>query len=107
MMVDQFTKWVEMAALPEQTAQSIAEKFIVHFIVTFGCPLEVHTDQGRNFDSDLFRALCDALEIAKTRTTPYHLLSNGQVERFNTIVLGMIRCFIEKNVDAGTEISHF
>lgn len=96
-----------MAALPEQTAQSIAEKFIVHFIVTFGCPLEVQTVQGRNFECDLFRALCDALEIAKTRTTPYHPLSNGQVERFNPIVLGMIRCFIEKNVDAGTEISHF
>ncbi|VDH95532.1 Hypothetical predicted protein, partial [Mytilus galloprovincialis] len=80
MMVDQFTKWVEMAALPEQTAKLIAEKFIVHFVVTFGCPLEIHTDQGRNFDSDLFKTLCDALEIAKTRTTPYHPSSNGQVE---------------------------
>ena len=97
MMVDQFTKWVEMAALPEQTAKLIAEKFIVHFVVTFGCPLEIHTDQGRNFDSDLFKTLCDALEIAKTRTTPYHPSSNGQVERYNTIVLAMIRCFIEKN----------
>ena len=96
MMVDQFTKWVEMAALPDQSAESVAEQFLVHFIVTCGCPLEVHTDQGRNFDSDLFRALCSALDIAKTRTTPYHPSSNGQVERFNTIVLSMIRCYIEK-----------
>jgi len=57
MMVDQFTKWVEMAVLPDQSAKSVAEKFLVHFIVTFGCPLEVHSDQGRNFDSNLFRAL--------------------------------------------------
>ena len=96
MMVDQFSKWVEMAALPNQSAQAIAEKFLVHFIVTFGCPLEVHTDQGRNFDGDLFRALCAALDIAKTRTTPYHPSSNGQVERFNTLVLSMIRCYIAK-----------
>jgi hypothetical protein len=74
MMVDRFTKWVEMAALPNQTAQLVAEKFIVHFIVTFGCPLEIHTDQGRNFDSDLFRALCEALAIAQSMTTPYHPL---------------------------------
>lgn len=57
MMIDQFSKWIEMAALPDQTALSVAHKFLIHFVVTFGCPLEVHTDQGRNFDSNLFRAL--------------------------------------------------
>jgi hypothetical protein len=31
MMIDQFTKWVEMAAIPEQSALTIAEKFVVHF----------------------------------------------------------------------------
>jgi hypothetical protein len=35
-----------MAAIPEQSALTIAEKFVVNFVVTFGCPLEVHTDQG-------------------------------------------------------------
>ena len=47
MMVDQFTKWIEMAAIPEQSALLIAHKFVVHFIATFGCPLEVQTDQGK------------------------------------------------------------
>ena len=59
--------------------------------------MEVHTDQGRNFDSNLFQALCDELQIAKNRTTPYHPSSNGQVERYNATVLQMIRCFIEKD----------
>jgi hypothetical protein len=66
------------AAIPEQSALTIAEKFVVHFVVTFGCPLEVHTDQGRNFDGNLFKSLCTILEVAKTRTTPYHPSSNGQ-----------------------------
>ena len=44
MMIDQFTKWIEIAALPDQCALSIAQKFLVHFIVTFGCPLQFHTD---------------------------------------------------------------
>jgi len=39
MMVDQFTKWVEMAAIPEQPALLIAQKFVVHFITT----LDVHS----------------------------------------------------------------
>lgn len=54
MMIDQFTKWIEMAALPDQCALSVAQKFLVHFVVTFGCPLEVHTDLGKNFDSNFF-----------------------------------------------------
>lgn len=95
MMIDQFTKWVEMSAIPTQSAEVVAEKFIAHFVSTFGCPLEVHTDQGRNFESNLFKAFCDTLQITKTRTTPYHPSSNGQIERINRTVLQMIRCFIE------------
>ncbi|CAC5422280.1 unnamed protein product [Mytilus coruscus] len=57
-----------MATLPEQTTKLIAEKFIVHFVMTFGCPFEINTDKGRNFESDLFKTPCDALETAKTKT---------------------------------------
>ena len=55
-LVDQFTKWVELAALPAQTAELTAHAFLNYFIVTFGCPLEIHSDQGRNFESNLFQA---------------------------------------------------
>ena len=62
-------------------------KVLVHFIATFGFPLEIHTDEGRHCESKLFGSLCELLKIAKTRTTP-----NGQVKRYNTMVLAMIRC---------------
>lgn len=92
-MVDQFSKWLELAAIPEQTAEQAATKCLCHFIVTFGCPLEVHTDQGCNFDSNLFKSMCEALQIAKTRTSPYHPSSNGQAEIQNRLILQFIRCF--------------
>ena len=95
-MVDQFTKWVELAAVPEQTAEIIATKFLAHFVSTFGCPLEVHTDQGKNFDSNLFKALCELLQIAKTRTTPYRPCSNGQVERYNKVILAFVHCYSDR-----------
>ena len=62
-MLDQFTKWVELAPLPAQNAELTAGSFLKHFVSTFGCPLGVHTDQGRNFESDLFQAFCQILEI--------------------------------------------
>ena len=97
-MVDQFTKWVELAPLPAQNAEVTAEAFLKHFIVTFGCPLEIHTDQGKNFQSNLFKAFCKALEITQTRTTPYHPSSNGQVEVFNRVILQMIRAYVSRGV---------
>ncbi|CAB4025470.1 Retrovirus-related Pol poly from transposon [Paramuricea clavata] len=43
----------------------------------------LHTDQGRNFESAVFKKITDILGIKKTRTTPYHPQCDGVVERMN------------------------
>ncbi len=96
-MVDQFSKWTECAALPDQQAETVAEQFLNHFIVTFGCPLEIHSDQGKQFDGNLIHTFCKLLQITKTHTTPYHPSSNGQVERYNRLLLQMIQSFAQDN----------
>ena len=58
MMYDQFSKWLECEALPVQSAELIAKKFVTKFIATFGCPLEVHTDQGQKILSRTCLKLC-------------------------------------------------
>ena len=93
--IDQFSKWVELRALPEQTAEAIAKSFFEDWVVRFGTPTQIHTDQGKNFDGNLFKSFCKLLEIAKTRTTPYRPSSNGQVERYNRVIVQFIRCFLE------------
>ena len=97
MIVDQFTKWLECFPLPLQSAEITAKTVVNGFISRFGCPLEIHTDQGRNFDGKLFGSVCQLLEITKTRTTPYRPCSNGQVERYNRTLLQLIRCFLKGN----------
>lgn len=94
-IVDQFTKWMECHPLPCQNAESIACVLVNEFIARFGCPLEIHSDQGRNVDGNLTRHLCKILQITKTRTTPYRPCSNGQVERYNRSILQMLRCYIK------------
>lgn len=49
-----------------------------------------------NMDGNVKRQICKLLDIDKTRTTPYHPSSNGQVERFNSLILQTVRCFIKK-----------
>ena len=94
MMVDQFTKWVECIPLPDQTAERLAEAALHNFFCRLGLPLQIHTDQGRNFTGRVFSDLCARLQIAKTRTTPYRPNANGQVERYNRTLLQAIRCLL-------------
>jgi hypothetical protein len=56
----------------------------------YGEPDQIHTDQGRNFESELMTQLWETYKIDKTRTTPYHPQSDGQVERFNKTVMDLI-----------------
>ncbi len=97
MMVDQFTKQVECVPLSSQTAEVTAKAAIDHFFSRFGYAFELFSDQGRNFESKLFAALCKALHIHKTRTTPYRPSANGQVERYNRTLMDAVRCYIEKS----------
>ena len=93
-VVDQFSKRVEGYALSDQTADRVVRTMVFEFIGRFGCPLEFHSDQGRNFESRMFKEVCDLLKIVKTRTTPYRPSANGQVERINRTILQIPRCFI-------------
>ena len=97
MIVDQFTKWLECFPLPHQNAEETARCMVNGFISRLGCPVEIHTDQGKNFDGKLFATVCDLLQITKTRTTPYRPCSNGQVERYNCASLQLIWCFLKSN----------
>ena len=103
MLIDQFTRWLEAYPLPDQTAEQVARVVVDQFIARFGSPLYIHSDQGRNFESDLFGSVCELLDIVKTRTTPTHPASNGQVERYNTILLALIRCHIDGASDKWDE----
>ncbi len=50
-IIDQFTRWVEAFPVPDQGAETTAKTLVYEFISRFGAPLELHTDQGRNFES--------------------------------------------------------
>lgn len=97
MIVDQVTKWVECILLPSQTAEETARGAVDHFSTRFGYPFQVFSDQGRNFESKLFVELCKALDIHKARTTPYRPSSNGQVERYDRILMDAVRCSLGKS----------
>ncbi|CAC5391610.1 unnamed protein product [Mytilus coruscus] len=96
---DHFTRWMKAFPLPDQQAEQVAEKLVQEFISRFGTPLEIHTDQGRNFESIIFKEICKLFEIKKTRSTSYRPCSNGVIEKFNATLEKMIQNFVNKNVN--------
>ena len=77
---DYFTRWAEAYAIPNQEAITVATTLIDEFFCRFSIPQQLHSDQGRQFESDVMKEVCKLLQISKTRTTPYHPQSDGLVE---------------------------
>lgn len=94
---DYFTKWTEAYPMKDMEATTVARLLVKEFICRFGAPQYLHTDQGRNFESHLFKETCKLLGVKKTRTTPYHPQSDGMVERFNRTLLTMLSLTAAEN----------
>lgn len=60
-----------------------------NFIVPYGIPEKLHSDQGADFESKTIKELCQLMGIHKIRTTPYHPRGNP-VERSNLTLLSML-----------------
>lgn len=95
--MDYFTKWPEAYPLPNQEAYTVATILVREFVCRFGTPLELHSDQGRNFESVVIKDMCKILGIHKTRTTPYHPESDGMVERSNRTLATQLSMFVSEN----------
>ena len=76
-IADYFTKLTEAFAIPNHTAQTVADKLVTEVICRYGSPEQIHTDMGGEFESGLFKEECRLLGIKKTGTCPYRPQSDG------------------------------
>ena len=90
-MTDSFTKCAHAVPCKDQTAPVVAKVLRDHWFGCYGVPVQLHSDQGRNFESELIREVCALYGVQKTRTSPYHPQGNGQPERFNHTLCSLIK----------------
>ena len=89
-MMDGFTKWAEAIPVGEITARSVAKVVLEQWVTRCGIPDLIHSDQGLQFTSELFRGLMGLLGITKTTTPAYNPRSN-KVERLHRVLGNVLR----------------
>lgn len=96
-MCDQFTRWPEAVALPDQSASAVASAIMTKIVCTHGVPEKIVTDQGRNFESQLISHLSHLLGISKVRTTAYHPQGNGMCEKLNGTLVDILASLVNSD----------
>lgn len=89
-VTDHFTRYAQAFPSKNQTARTVAKILVDKYFVHYGLPGRIHSDQGRDFESQLIKELLLLLGIRKSRTTPYHPQGDPQPERFNRTLLSML-----------------
>jgi transposase InsO family protein len=98
-ITDRYSKVTKTVPLRVVTALSAARAFLDHWVYAYGAPLSLLTDNGPQFTSKFFQAVCAELGVKKVFTTAYHPQTNGQVERYNRTILSALRGYVARRQD--------
>ncbi len=90
-VVDRFTRWPEAIPLSDTSSKSCARALVANWVARFGIPLDLTSDRGVQFTSQLWSDMSELLGIKLHRTTAYHPQANGLVERFHRHLKSALR----------------
>jgi transposase InsO family protein len=93
-ITDAFTKWVELVAVADKSATSIANAFFDTWICRYSVPKTLLSDNGKEFCNSILKELNEVFKIHHIKTSPYHPQTNAASERFNRTFISYLRSYI-------------
>ena len=82
-LTDVLSKFVITQAVRDSTAATAARFLTEEVILKYGTPKSILTDNGTHFTAAIMSELFKKIGVTHLCTTPYHPMTNGQIERFN------------------------
>ncbi|CAF1502254.1 unnamed protein product [Adineta steineri] len=95
-IVDYFTRWVEIFPMNLTTSSAIAEILINEVFSRYGLPKYILSDNGPQFISNIFNAFCQLFTIQRKFTANYHPQTN-MTERVNRTLKPLIAIFAQQH----------
>ena len=99
-IIDLATRYCTAAVINNKNPATIISKFFLHWIVIFGSPRAILTDNGGEFSNSEMRDLGEVYNICIKTTAAESPWSNGTCERQNAILGDSVR-----KIMAGTDCS--
>ncbi len=78
-ITDAFSKFAQLFAISDKCAETIAIALFTRWLCRHSLPLEIVSDQGKEFCNGIVDKLPTLLKVKRTTTTPYHPQTNAQV----------------------------
>ena len=95
---DYSSGWAESKATVNATAETTAA-FMMEVIHRHGSTKEMVSDNGPAFDSKLYKIMCSRTGTTGIKITPYNPGANGLTERWNSVLIQMLRFYINDHRD--------
>jgi hypothetical protein len=95
-LTDAFTKYVELVMIPNKEAFTVATALLNRWICRFGLPLEIVTDQGKEFTNQMVPKLFCGLDDKHSTTSSYHPQCNSQAEVCNKTIAKYLGAFVDE-----------
>jgi len=96
-MTDALTKYVELVPLPNKEANTVANAIFDKWYCHFGAPLDIVTDQGKEFCAKLSDELFKRLGTNHLTTLPHHPQCNSQAEVANKTIAKYLASFCDNS----------
>jgi len=96
-VVDSFTRWPILVALPDSTSATVNAALWSHVYSVHGCPGRIVSDQGPQFTSHLYEEFQKILGINIVMSSPYHPQGNGPAERIHRFLKASLQILVSRN----------
>ena len=95
--MDYLTRWPEAFATKNMKAVTVAKFFVTEILCRHGAPIQLLSDQGRDFLAAVIQEIYIFTKTSKIQTAAYHPQTNGLCERFNGTLCQMLSLYTKEN----------
>lgn len=94
---DRFSKFPRAFTFKQTTSGHVAQAFVDHWVMPYGIPKTLLSDNGPPFVSNLFAGVCIIMDAKQLTTTAHHPQTNGQTERYYKTIVARLSHYVAEN----------